>query len=211
MKTVTLFLHAAAVSLAATQAAIERTRTKRAIRHALALGIVDPRAMTFAQDEVDYARLHAAVASHLRGDESRVVLSCSVYNGFAPRLELELGIPVERSDDAGARAVVARARRIGLAVSYPPSYAVVEAHAHRIAREAGRLIELVPLMADNAFAFADDAPRYARVLSDAAASTLEVDAIFLAQYSMDPYAPVVAEATVVPVVSALDATLAALR
>lgn len=167
--------------------------------------------MTFAHDDVDYARIRGALSAHLRGDESRVVLSCSVYNGFAPRLAAEFGLPVERSDDAGARAIVARAARIGLAVSYPPSYDVVESHLHRLAREAGRTIDAVPLLADNAFAFADDTARYARVLLDAVASTPEVAAIFLAQYSMDPYAPIVSESTRIPVVSALDATLAALR
>lgn len=182
-----------------------------AIRHALAPGIVDPRAMFFTQDDARYARIRGAVASHLRGDESRVILSCSVYNGFAPRLETEFGIPVERSDDAGARDVLARATRIGLAVSYPPSYAIVEAHLLRLAREAGRRVDLVPLLADNAFAFAEDATRYARVLLDAVAQSPEVEAIFLAQYSMDPYAPHVSEATRIPVISALDATLAARR
>jgi len=198
------------VSLAATQAAIERSRRRRAIRHALAPGIVDPRAMSFAQDDADYARICSAVASHLRGDESRVVLSCSVYNGFAPRLEAEFGVPVERSDDAGARALIGRGARIGLAVSYPPSFAVVASHLLALADEAGRTIVVVPLLGDNAFAYADDAVRYARVLLDAVAHAPEVDAIFLAQYSMDPYAPRLSEATQVPVVSALDATLAAL-
>jgi len=206
-----LFFHAAAVSLAATQAAIERTRTRLPVRHALATGLVDPRAMNFAHDEIDYARIRTALGGHLRGDETRVVLSCSVYNGFAPRLEADLGIAVERSDDAGARAVLAHGPRVGLAVSYPPSYEVVEAHLVALARDDGRDVEIAALLAENAFAFADDAARYARALVDAVTTAPEVDSIFLAQYSMDPFIPVVAEATRVPVVGALGATLASLR
>ena len=205
-----LFVHAAAVSLAATQAGIERLRKPVAIRHTLAIGIVDPRAMFFAHDDIDYARIRQAVASHLRGDESRVILSCSVYNGFASRLATDLGLPVERSDEAGARAVSLRGARIGLAVSYPPSYAVVEARLMEISQEEGRIATLVPLLADNAFAFADDADRYGGVLLKAVANAPEVDAIFLAQYSMDPFAPCVSEATHIPVISALEATLATL-
>jgi len=208
---VTLFMHAAAVSLAATQAGIERVRLKRRVRHALASGIVDPAAMVFAHDDAGYGRIREAIAAHLRGDEERLVLSCSVYNGFAPRLSAEFGLPVDRSDDAGTRLAYGLGRRIGLAVSYPPSYAVVENHILAVAREAGRIITLVPLLAENAFAFADDATRYAGVLLDAVAQAPEVDAIFLAQYSMDPCAPLVAGATQVPVVSALDSTLARLR
>lgn len=206
-----LFIHGAAVSLAATQAGLERARATYAVRHVLAPGIVDPRAMSFASDETDYARIRGALASNLRGDESRIVLSCSVYNGFARRLEAEFGLPVERSDDAGARAVIARGERIGLAVSYPPSYAIVESHLERLARDARQARTFVPMLSVNAFAFAGDAPRYATALLDAVAEAGSLDAIFLAQYSMDPIAPRVAEATTIPVIGALEATLARLE
>lgn len=202
-----LFLHAASVSLAATQEGLERHRARYAVRHALATGIVDPRAMFFAQDDVDYARIRGALAANLRGDETRVILSCSVYNGFAPRLAVEFGMPVERSDDAGSGVALAAGRRIGLAVSYPPSYAIVERHLESLARAERRDLELVPLLSENAFAFASDAERYARALVEAATAPAGIDAVFLAQFSMDPVAPRVAEATTIPVISALDATL----
>jgi hypothetical protein len=205
-----LFIHAAPVSLAATQAALERRPAMPNVRHALVPGLVDPRAMTFAEDEADYARIRRAAFAHLHGDEVRVVLSCSVYNGFAPRLAHELGLPVERSDDAGARAAIARATRVGLAVSYPPSYAIVERHLVALARAHGHGLEIVPLLAENAVAFADDPPRYARSLLDATRTTKDIDAILLAQYSMDPLAPLIGEAVAIPVVSALEETLARL-
>lgn len=202
-----LFLHAAPVSLAATQAALERTRATLALRHALAPHLVDPRAMYFAYDEVAYARIAAALGGHLRGDETRVVLSCSVYNGFAARLEAEFGIPVERSDDAGACAALECGTPIGLAASYPPSYAVIESHLRALARAARHDVEVVPLLSENAFSFADDARRYARALVESVGTAGGLATVFLAQYSMDPVASSVAEATSVPVVSALDATL----
>ena len=205
-----LLVHAAPVSLAATQAGLERMRARFPVRHALAPGIVDPRAMYFANDDVDYARIRGALAANLRGDERRVVLSCSVYNGFAPRLEAEFGLPVERSDDAGGRTVLAKGSRVGLAVSYPPSYAIVEAHLEGLARAERHAVEFVPLLAENAFAFADDAERYADAVLAGVATATGLQAIFLAQYSMDPLAPRVAEATAIPVVSALEATLARL-
>jgi len=204
---VTLFVHAAPVSLAATQAGLERKRARFAVRHALVPGIVDPRAMSFAQDDVDYARIRAAVAAHLRGDETRVVLSCSVYNGFAPRLTADFGLPVERSDDAGSCEALQGGARVGLAVSYPPSYAVIKAHLAALAEEAGRTVAVVPLLSGNAFAYADDARRYADALFEAARTAETLDTIFLAQYSMDPVAPRVAEATTLPIISALEATL----
>jgi hypothetical protein len=202
-----LFVHAAAVSLAATQAGVGRMRRTLAVRHALVTDLVDPRAMNFAGDDVDYARLRAAVATHLRGGESRVILSCSVYNAFAPRLALDLNLPVERSDDAGARRTLEKGRRIGLAVSYPPSYAIVEAHLLQLAAERGVTLDLEPLLRGNAFAYADDAQRYGTTLLESVERADDLDAVFLAQFSMDPFAPRVGEALNIPVVSALEATL----
>ncbi|MGH7708376.1 MAG: hypothetical protein ACREM6_10700, partial [Vulcanimicrobiaceae bacterium] len=123
-----LFVHAAAVSLDATIAALNAGSTGLDARHELIAGLVDPAAVAFAGDDADFGRIRAAVRSVLRGDERRVVLSCSVYNGLAPRLTSDLGIPVERSDDAGVVAALARGRRVGLAVSYPPSYGVIAEH-----------------------------------------------------------------------------------
>jgi len=204
---VILFVHAAAVSLAATQAGIGRLRRSLAVRHALVTDLVDPRAMNFAGDDVDYARIRVAVATHLRGGESRVILSCSVYNAFAPRLALDLGLPVERSDDAGARRTLEKGRRIGLAVSYPPSYAIVEAHLLQLAAERSATLDLEPLLRGNAFAYADDAARYGATLLESVERATDLDAVFLAQFSMDPFAPRVGEALSIPVISALEATL----
>jgi aspartate/glutamate racemase len=67
--------------------------------------------------------------------------------------------------------------------------------------------DIEALLAGNAFAYAEDAERYARTLVEAAESAMALDVVFLAQFSMDPYAPRVGEAVAIPVVSALEATL----
>jgi hypothetical protein len=196
------------VSLAAAETALERLKEPPRCRHVLIPELVNPRAMSFAQDEAAYARLHAAVAAHLRGDDERVILSCSVYNAFAPRLQAEIGKPVERSDDAGVWAVLGCGTRIGLAVSYPPSYSIVETHLTSVAAELGRTAIAVPLLGENAFAFADEDPaRYGDVLAAAVRDASDIDCVFLAQFSMDPFAARVAEQTQVPVVSALESCL----
>lgn len=202
-----LFLHAAPVSLEATEAALARLDHAPRVRHALAPGLVDPNATTFAQDEAAYAKLHGALVKHLRGDETRVILSCSVFNGFAPRLTAELHLPVERSDDAGTYAALACGPRVGLAVSYPPSYDVVASHVRAVATELGLPVAIVPLLEENAFAFATDPEGYASALAAAAARAAGIDCIFLAQFSMDPHAAKVAASTNVPVVGALEAAL----
>jgi aspartate/glutamate racemase len=205
-----LFVHASAVSLAATQRGLERLVNPPVVRNALETALVDPHAMRFAQDEAGYARLRAAVVPHLHDGAEHVILSCSVYNGYAERLETELGLPVQRSDEAGARSAIDLGLRIGLAVSYPPSYQIIEGYLLRLAAERRLRTELVPLLAENAFAFADDAERYGQVLTEAARRAREtesVDALFLAQFSMDPYLEPVARAAQLPVVSALTACL----
>jgi hypothetical protein len=202
-----LFLHAAHVSLDATEAALARLDRALRVRHALALDLVDPNAMTFSQDDAAYARLKTALMHHLHGDETRVVLSCSVFNGFASRLGAELGLPVERSDDAGTHLAIARGPRIGLAVSYPPSYDVVASHLVAVAAERGRPVVVAPLIEENAFAFAGDPERYSATLAAAAAHAAGLDCVYLAQFSMDPHAAKVARSTKLPVVSALAAAI----
>lgn len=203
-----LFIHAAAVSQAAVEAALlRRPLPQLRIRHGLARGLVDPGAGEFAEDDAAFERILEALREHARPDDARIVLSCSVYNGFAPRLGAALGIPVERSDDAGARAALAAGDRIALAVSYPPSRAIVERHLRSLAAAAGRNVTLQPLLAANAFAFADDSRRYGEALAAAAAATQGCDAVFLAQYSMDPFAAELAARGPYSVVSALGATL----
>jgi len=202
-----LFLHAATVSLEATETALARLRPAPRARHALAPDLVDPNATSFAQDEAAYARLRAALTKHLRGDETRVVLSCSVFNGFAPRLTADLSLPVERSDDAGTYAALGCGSRVGLAVSYPPSYDVVASHLQTVAAQLGRPLSVTPLLEENAFAFAADPQRYGAALAAAAGRSAAIDCVFLAQFSMDPHAAKVAASTDLPVVSALEAAL----
>lgn len=203
-----LFIHAAPVSVAATEAALERLKSPPRCRHVLVRELVNPRAMSFAQDESAYAKLKRSVTVHLQGDEERVILSCSVYNAFASRLQAEIGLPVERSDDAGVWAVLGCGTRIGLAVSYPASYSIVEEHLTNVAADLGRKVIAIPLLTENVFAFADEEPdRYGDALADAVRVARDVECIFLAQFSMDPFVARAAEQTQVPVISALEACL----
>lgn len=202
-----LFMHAAPVSVGATERAIERLPHPIRARHALVTDLVDPTASSFTEDDAAFDKLEGAVAANRRGDETRIVLSCSVYNGFAERLQSSLGIPVERSDDAALREAVTFGPRIALAVSYPPSYAIIESHLRAVAAEAGLPVAPVSLLSGNAFAFAGDPVRYAAALEEAAALARDVDCAVLAQFSMDPYATEVAGRTNIPVLSALAACL----
>ncbi|MBC5810831.1 MAG: hypothetical protein GIW95_08290 [Candidatus Eremiobacteraeota bacterium] len=171
---------------------------------------MDPSSDRFAFDDAAYARLRRRVAETLRGDEARIVLSCSVYNGFAGRLEADLGVQVERSDEAGIHDALAYGPHIGLAVSYPPSYAVIERRLREVGADRGGGCEPLPLLGENAFAFADDEERYAAALGEATREGVRprgLDCVFLAQFSMDPFAARIAQGTSLPVVSALAATL----
>jgi hypothetical protein len=207
-----LFVHAAAVSQAAVEAALrKRPLPGITLRHALVAGLVDPSASEFSEDDAAFERILAALRAHARGADARIILSCSVYNGFAPRLGAALGVPVERSDDAGAREALAYGDRIALAVSYPPSREVVARHLRSLAAAAGRRLSLEPLLAENAFAFAGDPERYGATLAAGAGAASGCDALFLAQYSMDPFAAELAASSRAPVVSALSATLDRLR
>ncbi len=205
MNGTTLFVHAAQVSLDATERALLDYPALRT-RHAIDPGLVDPTASGFSPGDDDYAGLQSFVRAELKNGDARIVLSCSVYNGFADRLAADLNVPVERSDDAGAREA-ARYGRLGLAVSYPPSYELIRSHIESIASGSNTEIAIEPLLRSNAFALASDAHSYATAIDQAIGAANGVDAIFLAQYSMDPYRDRARRTAMVPVISALESSL----
>jgi hypothetical protein len=63
-----LFMHAAPVSVGATENAIERLPHQLQARHALVTDLVDPRATSFVEDDAAYIKLERAVAAHRNGD-----------------------------------------------------------------------------------------------------------------------------------------------
>ena len=152
--------------------------------------LVDPSASEFPIDDARYAHILAR-GRELAERARHIVVTCSVYNGVVPWLAQDLGIPVERSDAAGARALLATEGPIGLLVSYPPTRPIVEDYVSEVLAGA-------------------EQDREIRTSSDVR-MLQGCGVLFLTQYTMNPQ---IEDFRAVwgsrPLISALESTIAAL-
>ena len=175
---------------AATTTALARAGREAEAIHLLDASLVDPAASEFPIDDVRSAQILAR-ARELSERAERLVVTCSVYNGVVPWLAHDLGISVQRSDAAGARALLATEGPVGLLVSYPPTRPIVEDYVSEILAGAEQNRE-IRTSGD------------VRMLQDCGV-------LFLTQYTMNPQLETFREIWGSrPLISALDATIAAL-
>lgn len=132
-------------------------------------------------------RLVDQIASAESAGASAVLVTCSsIGPGVALARQL-FDIPVMRIDDALAETAVRQARRIGVLATLRTTLDPTTALLREKAAEAGREVELVECLCEDAFpaVLAGDTETHDRILRQALTTDLEgVDVIVLAQASM---------------------------
>ena len=204
------FLHAGEKSREATVALLAKRRKESAAIHLVDSTLVDASATEFPIDAKRYAKLRERV-EELAQHADRIVLTCSVYNEAAQWLRDDLGIPVERSDAAGARALLETDGPVGILVSYAPSLPVVVDYVSEVlaSREQGR--EIRSSLTEDAPPFSTPDDVYRRALIDALVPLAGCGVLFLSQFTMHEHVNMIREMwTPTPVVSAVEATVAEL-
>lgn len=94
-----------------------------------------------------------------------------------------IGIPIVRVDEEMCREAVRRGKRIGVMATLPTTLTPTKNTILRVAREAGKHVELVDCLVDGAFGL--DQEQFRARLTEAAAGIIdEVDVVVLAQGSM---------------------------
>ena len=114
------FLHAGEKTKEATITSLAKRDKEGAAVHLVDSTLVDASATEFPIEAERYAKLRKR-AEELARDAERIVLTCSVYNEAARWLADDLRMRVDRSDAAGARAVLQTSGPVGILVSYAPS------------------------------------------------------------------------------------------
>jgi hypothetical protein len=203
------FLHAGNASRDATVAELTRQQTQQAAAHLVEPSLVDPIAQEFSIDDNRY-RAILACAQQLAAQSERIILTCSAYNPVVPWLEDDLGIRVERSDAAGARALLRTEGPVGVLVSFPPTLPVVVDYLSEVFANAEQEREIRAAIAD-ARPFASAPEAYRNELVAALPQLRGCGVLFVTQYSMHPHLPAIRRAWGVrDIVSAVSATVASL-
>jgi len=149
-------------------------------------------------------------------DAELAMITCSAVPGaMLRRLRGAAGFPVLKIDDPMARLAARAGRKIGVAVTFPPTLETTTKLLNGVAAEAGVAIEILPEVAPEAYQalLAGDHQRHDDLLLAAIERLAEqrVDAIVLAQVSMARILPRLEGRVSVPVLSSLDTSLAAIR
>ncbi|MDD1518045.1 MULTISPECIES: aspartate/glutamate racemase family protein [Bradyrhizobium] len=132
-----------------------------------------------------------------------ILFTCSA---FGPCIEAvaraHAPMPVLKPNEAMIERAVTMGQRIGLLSTFPPTLASMPS-------EFPASVEVVPKLAEGALAALDHGDRttHDRLIADASRSLRDCDVIALAQFSIAATAPLVAEATGLPVVTTPDSAV----
>ena len=136
-----------------------------------------------------------------------ILFTCSAFGPCIEAVAREHApMPVLKPNEAMIEHAVAQGRRIGLLSTFAPTLASMP-------REFPGSVEVVPKLASGALAALDrgDRAEHDRLVAEAAKDLRDCDVIALAQYSMAPAAPLVAQATGRPVLTTPDSAVLKLK
>lgn len=136
-----------------------------------------------------------------------ILFTCSAFGPCIEAVAREHApMPVLKPNEAMIEQAVAQGRRIGLLSTFAPTLASMP-------REFPGSVEIVPKLASGALAALDrgDRAEHDRLVAEAAKDLRDCDVIALAQYSMAPAAPLVAQAMGRPVLTTPDSAVLKLK
>jgi Asp/Glu/hydantoin racemase len=144
------------------------------------------------------------------------LVTCSSVSGeMRERLRRRFDFPVIKIDDPMARRAVTASRRIGVAVTFPPTVETTGKLLREVAAEAGRAVEIITEVAPEAYnaLLAGDQQKHDELVLSLINRLDEqnVDAIVLAQVSMARVFPQLGERLKAPVFTSLHTSLDAVR
>lgn len=189
---------------------LARQRTQQKAVHLVEPSLVDPSAREFVIDDERYRTFRACAQQLVALRSDRLILTCSAYNGVAKWLADDLAVPVERSDAAGARALLRTRGPVGVLVSFAPTLPVVIDYLSEVFANAEQEREIRAVIAD-APPFSSTPEAYRSELVAALPSLRGCGVLFVTQYSMHLHLPAIRAAWGAgEIVSAVSATVASL-
>ncbi|MEO1019766.1 MAG: aspartate/glutamate racemase family protein, partial [Pseudomonadota bacterium] len=150
----------------------------------------------------DYARFCGA---------DGILYTCSAFGPAIEAVQQKVLVPVLKPNEAMFREAISRGGKIVLLVTFEPSVAPLRAEFDALSE--GRNIALQTVLVEKAMAAlaSGDAATHNRLIAEAAQKTDGAETIVLAQFSMAQARPAVEAVTSVPVLTAPDSAVLAMR
>lgn len=149
-------------------------------------------------------RMAGLVALHEQAGAEVVLFTCNAYSPFVDQVRAVSSIPVLPIDEALLQTALATGRRLGVLATVAAGLEQQRLSIDRAAAEAGKEVEVVPVLREDAFAAlnAGDAETHDRILLEELERLApRVDVVLLAQASMAGLLQKVPPSTPVPVLA----------
>jgi Asp/Glu/hydantoin racemase len=142
-----------------------------------------------------------------------ILVTCSAFGPAIDRLAAFLPIPVLKPNEAMFRAAIASGRRIGMLATFGPAVGTMTDEFDEFVASSDSQAALKTVLVDRAIALlkGGDAESHNRLVAERAPELADQDAIMLAHFSTSRAAEAVRAVVNVPVLTAPDAAVDAMR
>ncbi|MBP0495483.1 arylsulfatase [Roseomonas sp. SG15] len=168
------------------------------------------------EDELSEALIERFVAFGTYGyrmGADGILVTCSAFGPAIDRLAASLPIPVLKPNEAMFRAAIAQGQRIGMLATFGPAVGTMTDEFDEFVAGSNRPAALKTVLVDRAIALlkGGDAETHNRLVAERAPELADQDAIMLAHFSTSRAAEAVRAVVKVPVLTAPDAAVDAMR
>jgi Asp/Glu/hydantoin racemase len=142
-----------------------------------------------------------------------ILVTCSAFGPAIERLSETVPIPVLKPNEAMFQAALAQGGRIGMLATFAPSVGTMTDEFEAFVAESGKPAQLTTVLVADAIGLMKqgDADAHNRLVAARAPELAWCDAIMLAHFSTSRAAAAVRQAVGVPVLTAPDAAVEAMR
>ncbi|MDH4412312.1 MAG: aspartate/glutamate racemase family protein [Rhizobium sp.] len=156
---------------------------------------------------------YAAASKGEAGETQALLFTCSAFGPAIDAVKNQIPIPVLRPNEAAFEQALDLGSRIGLAVTFGPSFSSLRDELLGMASERGQAIEVVPVLVEGALAAlkAGNGSEHDRLAAEACRRLPALDALVLGQFSLARAADAVRDRIEAPVLTTPSSAVAALK
>ena len=156
---------------------------------------------------------YAAASQGEAGETQALLFTCSAFGPAIDAVKDHVSIPVLRPNEAAFEQALAFGNRIGLAVTFGPSFSSLRDELLSMASQRGQRIEVVPVLVEGALAAlkAGNGEEHDRLAAEACRRLPPVDTLVLGQFSLARAADAVRDCIAAPVLTTPSSAVTALK
>lgn len=164
-------------------------------------------------DRIRHLADYAAASQGEAGETRALLFTCSAFGPAIDAVKEHMPIPVLRPNEAAFEQALTLGGRIGLAVTFGPSFASLRDELLSMASQRGQAVEVIPVLVEGGLTAlkAGNGDEHDRLAAEACRQLPSVDALVLGQFSLARAADAVRHYIDVPVLTTPSSAVLALK